>query len=130
MSLSEEWKVFCGRGRYRRNHQVRSVEKCVAADGTIRGYYSDLPLDPTLPPTHSLYPSHDHITHPGRDEEMVVEARVINDMKVHLSDTEFWRVIEHLYAVGIAKGQIPGGAARRLDAGWSPARHYGGDSVA
>lgn len=99
----------------------------MAAEGIVRGFYSDLPLDPTLPPTHSLYPSHDHITYPRRDQEMVVEARVINDMKVHLGDAEFWRVIEHLYAVGVEKDKIPAGVARRLDAGWSPERHYRGD---
>jgi hypothetical protein len=38
---------------------------------------------------------------------MVVDARIINDMKSHLSNSEFWLLVEHLYAVGRAKGSHP-----------------------
>ena len=55
---------------------------------------------------------------------MVVDVRVINDMKSHLNEAEFWLVIEHLYAVGIADGRIPSGAPRRLVDTWSPVRHF------
>jgi len=122
--LSEAWLEFCRRGHISQGNQRRSVESCLGADGTVRGHYSDLPLDPTLLPTHSMYPSHDHTTVPRDDREMVVDARVINDMKSHLSEAEFWLVVEHLFAVGVAKGCIPSGAPRRLSDTWSPVRHF------
>lgn len=122
--LSEVWLEFCRRGRISQINQRRSVESCLDADGTVRGHYSDLPLDPTLSPTHSMYPSHDHTTLPRDDGKMVVDARVINDMKSHLIEAEFWLVIEHLYAVGIADGRIQRDAPRRLVDTWSPARHF------
>ncbi|KKR70480.1 MAG: Proline-tRNA ligase, partial [Candidatus Woesebacteria bacterium GW2011_GWA2_40_7b] len=74
--------------------------------GKIRGYYSDLELDPTAMPSSSLYPSAEHTTYPKKDSQMVVEARIINDMKSHLSEEEFWYAVEHLYAVGREKGKI------------------------
>ena len=56
---------------------------------------------------------------------MVVDARVINDMKSVLNEAEFWLVIEHFFAVGLAKGYIPsGGAPRRLADTWSPGRNF------
>jgi hypothetical protein len=124
MSLSQQWLDFCKRGKCLASRQRESVNRSVAADGTVRGYYSDLLLNPDLDPTHSLYPSHDHTSHPRDDREMVVDARVINDMKTHLSEPEFWRMIEHLYAVGICKGKIQPGVARRHDSDWCPERHY------
>jgi hypothetical protein len=123
--LSESWEAFCGRGRYSIGHQRRSVRRCLGADGVVRGWYSDLPLDPTIHHTRSMYPSHDHTTHPRDDREMVVDARIINDMKSHLTDAEFWSLIEHLYAVGIAKGAIPTDAPRRLADNWSSLRQFG-----
>ena len=66
------------------------------AKGEVRGYYSDLLLDPELPDTHALYPSIEHITFPKQHGEIVVETRVVNDMKCILSEEEFWHAIEHL----------------------------------
>lgn len=123
-SLPESWIAFCRRGQISVGHQRRSVQACLGPDGTVRGYYSDLPLDPTLDPTHSLYPSHDHTTAPRDHQAMVVDARVINDMKSHLSESEFWQVVEHLYAVGRAKDRIPNRAAQRLDSNWRPSRNF------
>ena len=71
-----------------------------------------------------MYPSRDHTALTRDDGEMVVDARVINDMKLHLNEAEFWLVIEHLYAVGIANGPIPSGAPRRLVDTWPPVRHF------
>lgn len=123
--LPESWEAFCNRGRYSVGHQRRSVRRCFGPDGIVRGYYSDLPLDPTIPCTRSMYPSHDHTTHPRDDREMVVDARIVNDMKSHLNATEFWLLIEHLYAAGIAKGTIPPGPPRRLPDNWSSLRQFG-----
>ncbi len=96
--------------------------KCMNAKGEVRGYYSDLVLDATLPPTHSLYPSIDHVTFPKQHGAIVVETRIVNDMKSHLSEKEFWHAIEHLFIVGAAQKKIPLLAARRDS--WTPGRHY------
>jgi hypothetical protein len=90
MPLSQEWLDFCKRGRLPQGRQRKSVE-CSVVAGKVRGYYGDLVLDPTLDWTDSPYPSHDHTTHPRDHSNMVVEARVVNDMKGHLNDDEFWR---------------------------------------
>lgn len=79
-------------------------------------------LDPTLPHTNSLYPSVDHTTSPKSDIEMVVEARIINDVKSHLTEEEFWQMVEHLYAAGTSKGKVSR-LAKRRDA-WKPKRNY------
>lgn len=123
-SRSPDWQGFCARGQISVGHQRRSLEACTDQDGIVRGYYSDIELDPTLPSSHSLYPSHDHTTVPRNDREMVVEARVFNDMKAHLTASEFWEVIEHFYAVGRAKGRIPDRSPQRLHPGWTPERGY------
>jgi hypothetical protein len=71
-----------------------------------------------------MYPSHDHFTYPKNDKNMVVDARIFNDMKTHLAESEFWLVVEHLYAVGVAKGKIPQRPPERLPEDWSPDRHF------
>lgn len=93
-------------------------------DGAVRGYYSGMLLNPDLPETDPLYPSHDHLA--GRDNhvEMVLEARVVNDMKTILSEQEFWLLIEHLYAIGRRKGRIQEQEPAMLPDGWHPIRNY------
>ena len=120
---SNEWKQFCRKGRYSQKIQLASVKRCVGGDGQVRGYYSDLLLDPTLPETDAMYPSHDHVSDPNDDSWIVVDARVINDMKTIVSEQGFWLVIEHLYAVGRAKGKIPERPAQRHD-DWRPVRNF------
>jgi len=120
--LPEEWESWCHRGRSSVGHKRRAVMKCMNAQGEVRGYYSNLILDPTLPPTHSLYPSIDHVTFPKQHGAIVVETRIVNDMKGHLSEEEFWHAIEHLFVVGTAQKKIPPSAARRDS--WTPRRHY------
>lgn len=122
--LHAAWEAFCRRGQISVGHQRRSVESCRSQDGVVRGHYSDLELDPTLEHTHSMYPSHDHTIDSQDHRAMVVDARIINDMKSHLSEDEFWQVIEHLYAVGRAKERIPSRRPRRLGRGWHPHRNY------
>jgi len=53
---------------------------------------------------------------------MVVEARIINDVKSHLTEEEFWQMVEHLYAAGTSKGKVSR-LAKRRDA-WKPKRNY------
>jgi hypothetical protein len=71
-----------------------------------------------------MYPSLEHLSDPKNHADTVVEARVINDMKSHLSEEEFWRVVEHLFIVGVSKGTIKAPFGKRLPRGWSPKRHY------
>ena len=123
-SAGSQWDAFCRKGSISLRDQRASVARCIAADGSVRGYYSDLPLDPTVPDTGSLYPSHDHVVSRQDDTNMVVDARVINDMKTILSEDEFWRLVEHLYAVGLDKTKIPSGRPRRLPEEWFPDRNY------
>lgn len=123
-NLPNDWLEFVRRGKLAKRHQTNSVQRCLGSDGIVRGYYSGLPLNPLLPPTHSMYPSHDHNTHPKNHAEMVVEAQIFNDSKSHFSGPEFWQSIEHLYAVGVATGQCSANP-RLLNNHWSPKRHYG-----
>jgi hypothetical protein len=71
-----------------------------------------------------MYPSVEHLDGPKNHDATVVEARIFNDMKSHLSENEFWRVIEHLFLVGVEKGKIRPPFGKRLPKGWGPANHY------
>jgi len=118
------WEEWCGTGRHGRGARKKNaVLKCLQS-GSVRGYFSDIPLRPDLEMTHSMYPSFEHLIDPKNHSEAVVEARIINDMKSHLSEEEFWRVIEHLFIVGIEKKKIVPPFGKRLPKNWSPQRHY------
>lgn len=121
--ITDEWKQFCRKGRYSQRDQIASVEKCSGNDGVVRGFYSDLLLNPSLRDTDALYPSHDHTYDASDDSQMVVDARIINDMKSILNEPEFWNIIEHLYAVGITKGKIIDRKAQRND-DWKCVRNF------
>jgi hypothetical protein len=123
--IPSPWTKWCTTGRHGvGGRKKNALIKCLK-DGHVRGYFSDLPLRPDLEHTHSMYPSFDHLNGPTDHQAAVVEARIINDMKSHLSEDEFWRVIEHLFAVGMGKGKIKPPFGKRLPKGWSPKRHYG-----
>lgn len=108
-----------GRGARKKN----AVLKCLQG-GHVRGYFSDILLRPDLEYGDSMYPSLDHLVDPKNHAEAVVEARIVNDMRSHLSEGEFWQLIDHLFAVGVAKGKIKAPFGKRLQKGWSPRRHY------
>jgi hypothetical protein len=122
--ISDIWRNFCRRGRYPVRYQEASVKKCIQDDGTVIGYYSGLQLNPELQETDAMYPSHDHLIERSDHGNMVVDARLINDMKTILSEKEFWTVVEHLYAIGRRTGRIPGREAQTLATDWHPARDY------
>jgi hypothetical protein len=118
------WEKWCTTGRHGRGDRKKNaVVKCLKS-GHVRGYFSDIPLRPDLDMTHSMYPSFEHLVDPTNHNEAVVEARIINDMKSHLSEKEFWQVVEHLFIVGLDKGKIKPPFGKRLPTGWSPAKHY------
>lgn len=122
--IPTDWEKWCTTGRH--GHGTRkknAVVKCLKS-GLVRGYFSDIPLRPDLQTSHSMYPSFEHLIDPTNHEEAVVEARIINDMKSHLPESEFWQVIEHLFVVGVGKGKIRPPFGKRLPRGWSPTRHY------
>ena len=118
------WEKWCITGRHKGQKKARAVLKCLQS-GHVRGYFSDIVMRPDLVHTDSMYPSFEHLVDPKNHAEAVVEARLINDMKSHLSETEFWRVIEHLFIVGVEKSKITAPFGKRLPKGWSPKRHYG-----
>jgi hypothetical protein len=118
------WEKWCTTGKHGRGSRKKNaVLKCLKS-GHVRGYFSDLLLRPDIEMTNSMYPSLEHLVDPKNHAEAVVEARIINDMKSHLGEDEFWQVIEHLFIVGVTKGKIVAPFGKRLPRGWSPRRHY------
>jgi hypothetical protein len=129
-TIPEIWMPWCGTGTHGRgNRKKNAVLKCLQS-GQVRGYFSDLPLRPELDSSHSMYPSFEHLIDPTNHQEAVVEARIINDMRSHLSEAEFWRVVEHLFVVGVKKGKIQPPFGKRLPKDWSPEKHYGKKQMA
>jgi len=65
-----------------------------------RGSYSRLPLSLAFPrkSTDWNWPSVDHVAGPGV-ARVVLETRLVNDMKTIMSDEEFLSIIGHLAAV-------------------------------
>lgn len=122
--IPSPWETWCTTGRHGvGSRKKNAVLKCLKS-GAVRGYFSDIVLRPDLENTHSMYPSFDHLVDPTNHQEAVVEARIINDLKSHLSEIEFWQVIEHLFVVGVGKGKIKPPFGKRLPKNWSPAKHY------
>ena len=117
------WESWCKRGIHSGGRKKNAVLRSLKS-GSVRGYFSDFVLNPDLDPSNSMYPSVEHLVAPDNHDETVVEARIINDMKSHLSEDEFWQVIEHLFAVGIEKGKITPPLGKRLPRKWAPRNHY------
>jgi len=118
------WAKWCTTGAHGRGERKKNaVLKCLTS-GHVRGYFSDIVLRPDIDNTDSMYPSLEHLSDPKNHADAVVEARIINDMKSHLSENEFWLVIEHLFIVGVEKKKIKAPFGKRLPRMWSPKRHY------
>ena len=117
------WEKWCTTGKHAGARKRNAVLKCLKS-GHVRGHFSDIVLRPDLETTHSMYPSVEHLDGPKNHDATAVETRIFNDMKSHLSEKEFWIVIEHLFVVGLEKGKIRAPFGKRLPKGWSPARHY------
>jgi hypothetical protein len=121
--IPPNWEKWCLTGRHGGGRKKKALIKSLV-NGNVRGYLSDLPLRPDLDPGDSMYPSVEHLIDPTNHQETVVEARIINDMKSHLTQTEFWQVIEHLFAVGVQKGHIKAPYGKRLPKHWRPTKHF------
>jgi len=121
--IPESWEAWCKRGAHGATRKKKAVLRSLKS-GHVRGYFSDFVLDPELEPTNSMYPSVEHLVDRNNHDEIVVECRVINDMKSHLSEEEFWGVIEHLFYVGMKKEKIKPPFGKRLPRKWSPEKHY------
>jgi hypothetical protein len=118
------WEKWCTTGRHGKGARKKNaVLKCLNG-GHVRGYFSDILLRPDLADSDSMYPSLEHLDGPKNHSAMVVEARIINDMRSHLDEGEFWKVVEHLFVVGVGKGKIRAPFGKRLPKGWKPKRHY------
>jgi len=122
--IPSNWEKWCNTGAHGRGARKKNAVLKSLHSGHVRGYFSDIPLRPDLDPTHSMYPSFEHLKDPKNHQEAVVEARIINDMKSHLSENEFWLVIEHLFSIGVEKRKIKTPFGKKLPKGWSPERHY------
>ena len=122
-NIPKPWAKWCTTRKHGGERKKNAVRKCLVS-GQVRGYFSDIPLRPDLGQSHSMYPSFEHLVDRENHDEAAVEARIINDMKSHLSESEFWRVIEHLFAVGVEKRKIKPPFGKRLPKGWSPVKHY------
>ena len=129
IDIPDEWKPWCKSGVYGKGaRKKKALARCLIGK-EVRGYLSDLPLNPNSSPTDSMYPSIEHLSGPTDQQDIVVEARIINDMKSHLSEPEFWSVVEHLFAVGVSKGKIKAPFGKRLPESWRPERHYLVESI-
>lgn len=127
--IPDAWKKWCKSGVHGKGPRKRkALARCLVGE-EVRGYLSDLPLNPSNSPTDSMYPSIEHLSGQADKEDIVVEARIINDMKSHLSEREFWLVVEHLFSVGVSKGKIRAPFCKRLPDSWKPERHYLAESV-
>jgi len=122
-NLPKVWEDWCKKGKYSVGVKRRPAKDQLDKNNEVRGFYSDLILDPTLAHTDSLYPSIEHVIPKRNDGKLVVEARIINDMKSHLRENEFWMAIEHLYAVGLEKGEVSHPATRK-DGVFRPKNNY------
>jgi hypothetical protein len=118
------WAKWCSSGKHGVGGRKKKAVLKYLQSGHVRGYFSDIPLRPDLEGSHSMYPSFEHLVDPTNHQAAVVEARIFNDMKSHLSEAEFWQAIEHLFIVGVQKGKITPPFGKRLPKGWSPAKHY------
>ena len=74
-----------------------------------RGYYSGLQLS-LAPPRKSTdwnWPSVDHLSDPGA-AQVVLETRLVNDMKTIMSDEEFRTIVGHLaFVMAVPVVQLP-----------------------
>ena len=125
--IPRNWVKWCTTGRRGGQQRKRAILPCLK-NGCVRGYFSDIILNPALDPTNSMYPSLEHLNGRSDHEHVAVECRIINDMKSHLSEEEFWQVVEHLFSVGVEKGKIRSPFGKRLPRGWTPARHFRADA--
>ena len=120
--LPPGWENWCKSGIHGTgDRKVNALKKCIK-DGVVRGYLSDLILEPDLDKTHPMYPSFEHLNDRTNHDDTVVEATLINHMKSHLSEEDFWKVIEHLFIVGVEKSKITPPFGEKLHEGWRPRR--------
>ncbi len=120
--IPAEWKGWCKTGRHKGPCKRNAIVRCLK-NGVVRGYFSGFPLDPKCLSTDSMYPSVEHLA--GRkNPDVVVETRIVNDMKSHLSEKEFWQLIGHLFLVGSAGGKVVPPAGKRLPGKWRPQRQF------
>jgi hypothetical protein len=123
-NIPTEWEKWCRTGKHRGPCKRNAVVRCLK-DGIVRGYLSGFRLDPKCQPTDSMYPSVEHLTGKENREDVVVETRIVNDMKSHLTEKEFWQLIGHLSSVDVEGRKIGMPlASNRLPDDWRPERNF------
>lgn len=103
-----EWREYLSAGNYGSTNREKSLRKGLVEENgkaVVRGYYSEIELTPNIDKNHPLYPSHDHIRCDSDNGNMAIEAAIINRLKTDLPEEWFWKVIAHLFAVGLRKNQ-------------------------
>ena len=124
--MDAKWEKWCSTGKHKGRTKKNAVCKCYSK-GRVMGYYSDFRLKPDIDYTDSMYPSVEHLGGKNDKNNVAVEARIINDMKSHLSEEEFWLVISHLFFVGVRKGRIKAPLSGKcLKNGWKPEKNFNG----
>lgn len=96
---------------------TRNITEAIrTCDG--KGAYSGFPLSLELTPkgTHPMWPSVDHVHNPAT-ADVVLETRVVNDMKTIMNREEFKLVIGHLAAKMSVEATLLGDS-------WFPKRGY------
>lgn len=121
--IPANWEKWCktgihGHGTTKKNAVMRCLK-----NGHVRGYFSDIVLRPDTHTLDSMYPTLEHLNDPNDHDDAAVEACIFNQIKSHLSEKEFWQVIEHFFAVGVEKGAIKPPFGKRLPRGWAPKRN-------
>lgn len=85
--------------RLTREDWRRAIWQAILASSG-RGHYSHFPLSLLSPgkPTDWNWPSVDHVSNPAT-AEVVLEVRLVNDMKTIMNEQEFREMVGHLAAV-------------------------------
>ena len=91
--IPANWEKWCTTGRHGIGARKKNaVIKCLS-NGTVRGYFSDIPLNPDLDPTHSMYPSFEHLSDPENHAEAVFP-----NCPLRPSRTAYFPFVSLLYA--------------------------------
>jgi hypothetical protein len=104
---------------------LQYLEENLKKVDVIYGKYSKLPMNLSLDSNDGMYPSCDHVIE--KDEErnhgnMVVDGRVINDMKTIFTEKEFFKIVSHLHYQDCKKSIEC--VAKPVSPNWSPYRKY------
>jgi hypothetical protein len=102
----DPWDDFDGGIKRYKSEDRKTAIKNSRDGSVVKGYYSGIVLSPSADKNSNLYPTFDHVCCDNDDENMVIEAALINRLKTNLPRDDFWSVIRHLYIVGVKNEHI------------------------